>query len=129
MPKNDSLRLRPAAARVLEALTRPAGRPAVSVVAVRRRDRLPLAVRVIPLASAADAAPSPGSDLLRAAYGLTRAEARLAHALAEGASVGGAARRFAVSAETARSQLKAIFAKTGTGRQADLVRLAAALAG
>ncbi len=61
-------------------------------------------------------------------YRLTPAEARLAQALSGGEALAEAASRFAITAATARSQLKAIFAKTGATRQADLVRLVAGLA-
>jgi DNA-binding CsgD family transcriptional regulator len=54
-------------------------------------------------------------------YGLTQAEARLAVALCEGLSVEEAAARFGVSLATVRTQLKAVLAKTGTRRQAELV--------
>ena len=54
--------------------------------------------------------------------------ARLAQALSSGTSLAEAASRFAITAATARSQLKAIFAKTGASRQSDLVRLVAGLA-
>lgn len=56
-------------------------------------------------------------------YGLTRAEARLASKLAEGLSLEEAAKMLAITLHTARSQLKAVFAKTGVGRQSELVAL------
>lgn len=62
-------------------------------------------------------------NVLAAVYGLTRAEGRLAEALANGMSTAEAAGSFGISPLTARTQLKSIFAKTGTSRQADLVRL------
>lgn len=55
-------------------------------------------------------------------YGLTPAEARLACALAEGLSLAEAAERNSVSRETVRSQLKAVRAKMGLRRQAEVVR-------
>lgn len=58
---------------------------------------------------------------LRAAFGLTKAEARLAVALADGCSPAEAARDFEVKLTTVRTQLQQIFAKTGTSRQAELV--------
>ncbi len=57
------------------------------------------------------------------AFGLTGAEARLAAELVEGAGVEGIALKFGISRDTARNQLKAIFSKTGTHRQAELVLL------
>ena len=60
-----------------------------------------------------------------AAFGLTGAEARLAAKLASGVGIDGAASSLGVSRETARSQLKAVFAKTNTRRQAELAGLLA----
>lgn len=56
-------------------------------------------------------------------YGLTRAEARLATALANGHSMEKIAEQFGVSKHTVRSQLKSCFRKTGTSRQTELVKL------
>ena len=56
-------------------------------------------------------------------YGLTRAEARLAAALANGHSLEKIAKQFGVSKHTVRSQLKSCFRKTGTNRQTELVKL------
>lgn len=53
---------------------------------------------------------------------LTPAEARLAHALATGASLREAAGRLGITYETARSSIKILFQKTATRRQAELVR-------
>ncbi len=61
-------------------------------------------------------------ETLREVFNLSRAEARLAHALVHGRSVEAAARELHISPHTARTQLKAIFAKTGTRRQPELVR-------
>lgn len=119
-------------------------RPAVSAVVAPRREGPALLLYVLPLTGATrsifsggnalllacppDIPPGPAASILQAAFSLTPAEARLAAALAGGASVAEAAGRFAVSPATTRAQLKAIFAKTGVSRQVDLVRLASALA-
>jgi DNA-binding CsgD family transcriptional regulator len=58
-----------------------------------------------------------------AAFGLTVAEAKLAAKLASGVGIDAAASSLEVSRETARSQLKAVFAKTNTRRQAELAGL------
>ena len=79
-------------------------------------------------ASGSEKSAAPATAILQAAYRLTPAEARLAQALSSGTSLAEAASRFAITAATARSQLKAIFAKTGVSRQSDLVRLVAGLA-
>lgn len=56
-------------------------------------------------------------------FDLSPAEARLARLLADGLSMEEAAVHLGVSRNTVRSQLQAIFAKTGTNRQGELVRL------
>ena len=61
--------------------------------------------------------------LLSRLYGLTPAEARLAVLLLGGGSVAEAADQLGVTLNTARTHLKQVFAKTGTKRQAELVRL------
>ncbi len=60
---------------------------------------------------------------LRDLFGLTHAEAELTVALARGATVKEWARQRGVSVETVRWQLKQVFAKTGTSRQPELMRL------
>lgn len=54
---------------------------------------------------------------------LTPSEARLAHSLALGHSVEEAAGLSEITVSTARTYLKQVFAKTGTARQAELVKL------
>ena len=73
-----------------------------------------------PSASPASAG-APGVIQLRAEFGLTKAEARLALYLADGASLPSIAQAFDVKLTTIRSQLQQVFAKTGTSRQAELV--------
>src|SRR5262245_7762725 len=60
-------------------------------------------------------------DLLRSHFGLTPAEARLALHLVAGETLRCAAVNLSITYETARSQLKSIFNKTKTHRQAELV--------
>ena len=55
-------------------------------------------------------------------FGLLPSEARLANALANGASLAEAAEQMGLTIETVRNYSKKIFAKTGTRGQADLVR-------
>jgi DNA-binding CsgD family transcriptional regulator len=69
------------------------------------------------------------SDGLVALYGLTPAEARLASLLAAGWSLAEAAEKLSIQLSTARGVLKAVFAKTGTRRQASLVSLILAALG
>lgn len=61
-------------------------------------------------------------------FGLTRREAELAALLTAGRRLDDAAALLDIGRETARTHLAHILAKTGTERQADLVRLAAAAA-
>src|SRR5262249_23985147 len=56
--------------------------------------------------------------------GLTQAEAALVLWLVQGRRVEDAADELGISVNTARTQLKRALTKTGTGRQAELVRLA-----
>lgn len=72
---------------------------------------------------APDAAAAPGPDPFARIWGLTPAEARLAAALVAGTSPAAFARRHGLTVNTVKSQLRAIFRKTGTHRQAELVRL------
>jgi DNA-binding CsgD family transcriptional regulator len=75
-----------------------------------------------------EARPMPPEDLLRTAFALTRAEARLACRLAAGSSLEDAAAALGIAKNTARMQLRAIFGKTRTSRQAELVALLSRLA-
>ena len=54
-------------------------------------------------------------------YALTRAEARLAQQLALGLTLDAYANEQGLSSSTVRTQLKAVFAKTGVSRQAELI--------
>ena len=60
---------------------------------------------------------------LEALFDMTPAEARLTEALVHGQSLGEYAEARGVTLSTVRTQLKAATAKTGTRRQADLVRV------
>ena len=57
-------------------------------------------------------------------YGLSPGEARLAEEIVNGAPLVEAAERLGIQVSTARTRLKVVQAKTGCGRQVDLVRLA-----
>jgi DNA-binding CsgD family transcriptional regulator len=108
-------------------------------IIVRRRDRGPVILRLLPIPGAARTpflgaralftltaiAPRPGppAPLLAGAFRLTPAEARLASLIAEGRSPEDAAEELRIARATARNQLKAIFAKTATRRQSELVAL------
>jgi DNA-binding CsgD family transcriptional regulator len=112
-------------------------------ILVRRQKRTPVIIRVLPVPCAArtpflgarailtftmcDQRPTVTANTLAEVFGLTPAEGRLASIIAEGASPEQAAERLGVARETARNQLKAVFAKTRTHRQSELVALLAKL--
>lgn len=73
------------------------------------------------------AGPGPEVKLLEALFDLTPAEALIAHGVAEAQSLDALAGSRGVSKETVRIQLRSVFAKTGTRRQAELVRLLSSL--
>lgn len=67
----------------------------------------------------------PAQASLQLLFRLSEAEARLAVQLASGEPLETVAERLGIAKETSRSQLKSIFAKTGTHRQAALVAMLA----
>jgi len=79
--------------------------------------------RALLLVTDLDRQPLPDEVRLRLAFGLTPAESRLAVALAAGEGLKRAADSLGVSYETARAQLKSVFDKTDTRRQAELAAL------
>ncbi|HJV27678.1 MAG TPA: ECF-type sigma factor [Aromatoleum sp.] len=108
-------------------LTRPSGRPSLGIV-----------VRTAPLTEWSESSVRPAAVVvirdpetkveasqttMKRLYGLTPAETLLALRLLEGLTVDEAAERLSISRNTARCQLRAIFAKTGVTRQTELVRL------
>lgn len=110
-------------------LTRSEGKPASQVLV------LPLLIRhagkpervALILVHGQHEAKASGHALLQQAYSLTPAEARLAMLILEGHSPGDAATSLQVSVATIRTQLSAILKKTGTRKQAELVRRLAPL--
>ena len=67
--------------------------------------------------------------ILTIVLGLTMAEARLASVLNRGLSLVDAAKQLGIAHNTAKVQLRSVFAKTGVHRQAQLVALLATLSG
>ncbi|HEY3439470.1 MAG TPA: hypothetical protein VGK29_01905 [Paludibaculum sp.] len=67
--------------------------------------------------------------MLRQAYQLSAAEARLAAQLVAGLTPKGAALASGVAISTTRTQLRSLFAKTGCSRQSEVVKLALRMAG
>jgi DNA-binding CsgD family transcriptional regulator len=70
----------------------------------------------------------PPASRLQTGFGLTKAEAALARGLIAGQRLTEIAAARRVSIETVRTQLRALFRKTGTTRQPDLVRVLLAAA-
>ena len=70
----------------------------------------------------------PSKGLLMDVFGLSQAEARLAQHIARGASLKEIAANARIKISTVRSQLGAVFTKTGTKRQTKLVALLSRLA-
>lgn len=67
--------------------------------------------------------PQPSAQALRHLFGFTTAEGDLARLLAQGATLADAAAALGKSLPTVRTQLRALFAKTGARRQAELVQV------
>ena len=70
----------------------------------------------------------PREETLRAIFGLTTAECRVAVLLADGRATAEIGHMLDVSRNTLKSQLASIYGKTGTSRQSQLVRLLLQLA-
>lgn len=125
----------------VEQLEHGAARPPSSddPIVVARQERLPVLIRVWPLEAScrwpspdvralltlAPLGPRPGPPpaSLARIFSLTPSESKLASIIARGAGPDVAALELNISRETARNQLKSIFAKTATHRQGELVAL------
>ncbi len=105
-------------------LSRRAGKRPLSLLAcpAASTPRAP-ASAVIVFVSDPDHAWSVDASRVAQLHGLTPAEARLAAHLVQGATLVEAARRMGVALTTVRTHLKRTFEKTGTRRQAELVKL------
>jgi DNA-binding CsgD family transcriptional regulator len=100
-------------------------RPAIEIIAIAAQGIAVRPARVENIIALRDPARPPllaVADLERL-FGLSPAEARLATRLVDGATPDEAAIGLGISRNTARSQLQAIFMKTGVNRQGDLIRL------
>ena len=109
------------------AVTRPSGRRAfplrlASLLSASPEHTLHDAVAVLYI-SDVEAQTLQHSEPLRKLYALTQAEVELVELLCDGWSLEEASVQRGVTMNTARSQLKQIFFKTGTSRQSELVRL------
>jgi DNA-binding CsgD family transcriptional regulator len=108
-------------------------------IIVQRRNKLPVILRIWPYDGPTHAPeqqvralvtlnalgqnPSPPATILAKTFHLTPPEAKLACVIARGAPLQIAARELEIPWETARTQLKSVFAKTCTHRQSELVAL------
>lgn len=118
------------------------GPPMGGAILVSRRTRPPLQVLISPVSQSTvptfwTAQPinavvfvldpsrrqRPAMDLLRALFGLTSAECRVALLLSDGHAPKEIASMVGVTENTVRSQIKSIFLKTGVKRQGELIRL------
>jgi DNA-binding CsgD family transcriptional regulator len=107
-------------------MSRPSGRRPLSVFVARalRRDLFFNAPgSALVFVSDPEGAHPPCAEILQHAYGLTSAEANVASLLATGKDIREIADGTCVRQNTVRVQLKRIFDKTGTRRQAELVKL------
>jgi DNA-binding CsgD family transcriptional regulator len=80
-------------------------------------------VRVLLTLNALGPGPGPPAAIIAKTFRLTPSEAKLACIIARGAPPDIAASELKISRETARNQLKSVFAKTDTHRQSELVAL------
>jgi DNA-binding CsgD family transcriptional regulator len=112
---------------------------ALEPVIIPRTDKLPVILRIWPFGgpaqppaqevlalltlNASGPRPGPPATILAKTFCLTPLEAKLACIIARGAPPDIAARELKISRETARNQLKSVFAKTDTHRQSELVAL------
>jgi DNA-binding CsgD family transcriptional regulator len=108
-------------------------------VIVPRTEKLPVILRIWPFdglahrpeqevralltLNALGPRPGPPAAIVAKTFRLTPSEAKLACIIARGAPPDIAARELKISRETARNQLKSVFAKTDTHRQSELVAL------
>jgi DNA-binding CsgD family transcriptional regulator len=138
--RNDQGALQALIGRALGVASGEKSDPAGMMRALRPSGKRPFAILVSPLSRAAftltrarpaaciviadpEREPKLPARMLRAVYGMTPAETRLAAKLAAGKSLQDAAEELGISYKTARTQLAVIFRKTATTRQGELVKL------
>jgi len=109
------------------------------IIVVSRRARPPLQVQISPIRNSTVPVSGnvaavafindplrtqrPAQEILKAVYGLSPAECRVAALLTDGKSPREICDSVGVTQNTVRSQIKSIFSKTGVNRQSELVRL------
>lgn len=124
--------------------TAPDTEPVTTVpIVVRRKDKEPVVIRVLPIPGAAripfggaralltfspiELRNAPDTSLISDVFGLTRAEAEVAAMVVQGKSLAVIADERGIARVTVRNQMRTILAKTGTHRQSELVALLAKL--
>ena len=95
----------------------------VSPVRSAQNDLVDLEAAALVLMGDPDREAAPLEETLRRLFNLTPAEARIVSELASGRRLEQIAKRLGVQVNTTRAHLKSAFAKTGTGRQTELVQL------
>jgi DNA-binding CsgD family transcriptional regulator len=108
------------------------GRRALSVLATPAMPRNPFGLpsvsdKALVAFSPLGATNAPASDLARTLFGLSPAEAAIVEGLWTGASTREIAERRQVKLSTLKTQLDAVYRKTGAANQGDLLRLLAGL--
>jgi DNA-binding CsgD family transcriptional regulator/PAS domain-containing protein len=138
--RTENTKLQQMIASALKARSQPGVMPGGAMSAMRPSGKRPFAVMVSPLSPNSftiaavcpavcvvfadpERRPALPTERLRAVYGLTPSEARLAVHLASGEDLRAVADKIGIRYSTARTQLAAIFRKTETSRQGELVRL------
>jgi DNA-binding CsgD family transcriptional regulator len=129
----DTTQLRQRVARTWRLARGPGPHPSDGFQLARPSGRRSLVIRIVPLQPKIDALAVLVCDpetrtpveygLLLQLYSLTRTEAQLVAALAQGERLEDAAQALGVTLGTGRTYLKRVFAKMGVSRQADLMRL------
>jgi DNA-binding CsgD family transcriptional regulator len=131
---------------IAEASSAPAGANAVALP-LRAPDGEHCVAHILPLAAGAQRRPSPRGDAVAAVlvhkvalalspspeavaglYGLTPSEARVLFAVVEVGGVRETAEALGIAEATVKTHLHRLYGKTGTARQADLVKLVAGFA-
>lgn len=108
-------------------ISRGPGRPPLSLLVVPLACEVPWLIHRQPVVMVVIADPEtlvqPETSQIQKQYGLTRSEAALVLELLKGDGMQATAERLGIQVATARTHLHRVLAKTGTRRQADLVRL------
>jgi len=111
-------------------LERTSGKKALRVTATRFVSTInggSMALAALVFVNDPGGVPQSRGTLMRSLYGLTPAETRVADLLLQGLDAGEAASRLGLTLGTVRLQTKRVMAKTGTRRQAELMRLGLSL--